>query len=43
MYEIFNDLPNIACLTLKKSKTTLEKLQYCKKNPIEIRIFLVNY
>ena len=43
MLEIFNDVPIIACLTLKNSKTTLEKFQYWKKNPIRIRIFLVNY
>ena len=33
----------ILCLTLKNSKTTLEKFQYWKQNPIGIRIFLVNY
>ena len=30
MLEIFNDVPNISCLT-EKSKTTLKKFQYCKK------------
>ena len=43
MLEIFNDVPNIACLTLKNSKTILEKFQHWQKNPIGIRIFLVNH
>ena len=43
MLEIFNDVPNIACLTLKNSKTILEKFQNWKINLIKIRIFLVNY
>ena len=43
MLEIFNDVPNIMCLTLKNSKTTPEKFQHWKKNQIGIRIFLVNY
>ena len=30
MLEIFNDVPNIACLTLKNSKITLENFQYLK-------------
>ena len=28
MQEIFNDVPNIACLTLKNFKATLENFQY---------------